>query len=231
MIFLFLFAGPGTSIWFLEGSSQPSRGTVSPLSCTPVELRQARSPGQGRRKGRPGSLALSCPTGLTGSGAAELREISGCTFTPRANQVSLPVPYSVPAQPCIQTRKGSLFPQTGTACSQELPGSRKPPVINYTAPSRRCLLARWEVCFQSFVSGLLTALILSSAQRLRGSSHKPSRGLLQVPARLSSWVPSSVPPLLAHLNDQGAGRGAEGSRAGCSEPHSSWSTDGNADLH
>ena len=64
-----------------------------------------------------------------------------------------PSSYPVPTWPYTQMARRVPLPAKGAAWTQELPGPRKPPVINYATAPLCCFSARWEVCFQSFVSG------------------------------------------------------------------------------
>ena len=99
------------------------------------------------------------PAVLAGNGAAEPREAQFPSFISRANQVSLPVSYSLPARQDTtrhqdRGREGPSPPKRLCLEPGSFPAPEKPLVINYAAaPLCRCLPARWEVCSQSFVSG------------------------------------------------------------------------------
>lgn len=92
------------------------------------------------------------------------------------------------------------FSRKGSAWSHELPGPRKPPVINYAAaPLCRCLSARW-VCSQSFVSGFARSsdpLLCTEVRRgaplgqVRTCSNSQSVSLSQLGLRQHPSLPHS----------------------------------------
>lgn len=142
------------------------------------------------------------PASLPGSGAAELGEIPGGLYSLSASLFHVLIrclsQYPTLYLPGPTPRRGRVpLPQKGSAWSHELPGPRKPPVINYAAaPLCRCLSARW-VCSQSFVSGFAhSSDIRLCTEVRRGAPIGQLRACSKSQQGFPSGVSGSALPLL-----------------------------------